>query len=586
VCLAVLALAACAEVPADPPPDPAPAAKADVVWDEWTAEAFVRAKAENRLVFVDAVVPWSHDCHVMDRTAYADAKVASLLDAEYVAIRVDADAHPDVAERWRGGGWPVAAVLAPDGRPLSELRGTHSADAIAEALRKAADDFRAGRLAAPRDAARPAAADADLAKVRDAVAARLEAPAGGATVGSELLAGSLTGRRAQIDRALALAERQAKLVDPVWGGVFGGDETRREFQKTAAAQADAISGAALAFAATGDKRYLDTAKAVQRYVADFLTAEDGAFWASQDSDAGTHGPADVWIPGVEYFPLDDAARRAKGVPPVDTNVYADCNGLLVESLCDLYEATRDPAALNAARKAANRIAKTHAASLGGFTHGDAAAAGRRPMLHLSDQVAMGRAFLALADATGDPSWIGRADAVAQALRDLFEDKAGGGFHAHSLDARAGGVFGERRKPLPENARAAQFLVRLHHLTGEELWRESAERVLRSLAGEATAAGADGGAVEYLVALEEFSRPPIRLDVVGRPGTKETNALYAAALSVRAPWRIVKLTAPGDEYPDIGKSAVYACSGKSCSSPVTDPAKVADAAQSVAQGGAR
>jgi uncharacterized protein YyaL (SSP411 family) len=594
--LAVVALAGCA----DPTPQtrPAPPQRADVLWDEWTAEAFVRAKAENRLVLVHVVAEWSHACHVMDRTTYTDARIAALLDADWVAIRVDAGAHPDVAERWGALELPATVILTPDALPLRELGGTQDADTLIATLSATAGEFRAGTAVPPTAVARTPPANADLASIRGVVAAQLDAAydtshAGwgrapktplAAPVESEFLAEFLTGDAAHRGRALATLAQEAKLVDPVWGGMYrcsaSDDWEHPQFEKLAAVQADAISSFAQAYFVTGDKAHLDAAKSVQRYVADFLTGEDGAFYAGQDADLGAHGPADEWIEGREYFALGDAERRAKGVPFIDTAVYADCNGLLIESLCDLYEASRDAATLNAARKAANRIVKSHAAPLGGFTHRDAAASGSRPMQYLSDQVAMGRAFLALAETTGDAAWTARADAVAQVLRDLFEDKSGGGFHAHTYDARAGGVFSERRKDLAGNARAARFLVRLHHVTGEELWLESAGRALRSFAdGDATAA-AGPAAADYLIALEEFARPPLRIDVVGKPGTKETNALQAAALAVHVPARIVRLTPPGDEYPDIGASAAYVRRGAACSPPVTDPAKVAAAGAAV------
>jgi len=597
--LAVAALAGCA----GPAPEtrPAPPARADVLWDDWTAETFVRAKAEDRLVLVDVVAEWSHACHAMDRTTYSDARIAALLDADFVAVRVDADAHPDVAGRWGALDLPATVVLTPDAVPLRELAGAVDADTLAATLRDTADEFRAGRVAAPAQVAPKPPANADLARIRDVVAAQLDAAydtshAGwgrapktplAAPVESEFLAEFLTGDAAHRERALATLTNETSLVDPVWGGMYrcsaGDDWERPQFEKLAAVQAGAISSFARAYAVTGDKAHLDTAKAVQRYVAEFLTGQDGAFFASQDADLGAHGPADERIEGRDYFALGDAARRAKGVPFIDTTVYADCNGLMIEALCDLFEASRDGAALNAARKAANRIVKSHAAPLGGFTHRDAAASGSRPMQYLCDQVAMGRAFLALAETTGDAAWTARADAVAQVLRDRFEDKGGGGFHAHTYDARAGGVYSERRKDLAENARAARFLVRLHHVTGEELWLESAGRALRAFAdGDATAA-AGPAAADYLIALEEFARPPLRIDVVGRPGTRETNALQAAALAVRTPARIVRLTAPGDEYPDIGASAAYVRRGATCSPPVTDPAKVAAAGAAVLAG---
>jgi hypothetical protein len=56
---------------------------------------------------------------------------------------------------------------------------------------------------------------------------------------------------------------------------------------------------------------------------------------SQDADLveGEHGG--------EYFKLDDAARRAKGIPRVDKHLYARENGWMIAALADLYAVSGD-----------------------------------------------------------------------------------------------------------------------------------------------------------------------------------------------------------------------------------------------------
>jgi uncharacterized protein len=249
----------------------------------------------------------------------------------------------------------------------------------------------------------------------------------------------------------------------------------------------------------------------------FLTGADGAFLTSQDADVGAHGDGAAWIHGAEYFALDDAARRAKGVPRVDANVYADRSGLLIEALCRMYEATGDEDALAMARRAAERIVRTHAAGNGGFTHGDATAAGPAPTLFLADQVAMGRAFLALGEATGDRAWTYCAEVLARTLRDVLEDKEGGGFWSHTEEPGASGVLAERLKPFDENALAARFLVRLFHTTGDDPWGASAERTLRAFADPALIENEGRAVGDYLLALDEFAHMPLHFDVVGKAG---------------------------------------------------------------------
>jgi uncharacterized protein YyaL (SSP411 family) len=569
-----------------------------ILWDTWSPETFARAKAEKKLILVDVVAEWCHWCHVMDKTTYVDARVVGAVCGDYVAIRVNSDERPDVAERYRDWGWPATAILSPDAKPVLELRGYQEPADLAEVLRSTAEDFRAGKPIARETPPRKAPTDAEFEKIADVVGAQLDAlydtaqeswgrrqkyPIA-APVEREFLLAWRTGDERRKTRALATLDKETKLLDPVWGGMYqystGGDWDHPHFEKIVPVQAGAIANFAQAYAATGDKRRLDAAKEVTRYVRDFLTAPDGGFYASQDADLVTHDDPPQWTDGHDFYPLDDAGRRAKGIPRIDTNVYADRNGMLVQALCALFEASRDADALAAARRAALRVAKSHAAPLDGLTHVDATPGASQPVLHLTDQVEMGRAYLALAEASADAGMIARADALAQTLRDRFEDKKDGGFFASSLDERAGGVLPPRRKPFEENARAARFLIRLHHFTGEELWTQSAERTLRFFADPAALAEEGRVVGDYAIALDELAHPPLHLNVVGKPGTKETNALYAAALAVYAPGRMVKFSAPGEEYPDVGKSAVYVCTDKTCSSPVTDPSKLADEVRKV------
>ena len=48
-----------------------------------------------------------------------DPEVASLIDRQFVPVRVDADRQPDVNERYNLGGWPTTAFLTSSGAILS-----------------------------------------------------------------------------------------------------------------------------------------------------------------------------------------------------------------------------------------------------------------------------------------------------------------------------------------------------------------------------------------------------------------------------------------------------------------------------------
>ncbi len=96
-----------------------------VQWMEWGEAAFTRAAREDKPVLLDIGAVWCHWCHVMDRESYEDTALAAVINELFVPIKVDRDERPDVDSRYQAavsaisgqGGWPLTAILTPDGRP-------------------------------------------------------------------------------------------------------------------------------------------------------------------------------------------------------------------------------------------------------------------------------------------------------------------------------------------------------------------------------------------------------------------------------------------------------------------------------------
>ena len=94
-------------------------------WHEWGEEAFALAAKEDKPVLLDIGAVWCHWCHVMDRESYEDPAMAEVINENFIAIKVDRDERPDVDSRYQAavqsmsgqGGWPLTAILTPDGRP-------------------------------------------------------------------------------------------------------------------------------------------------------------------------------------------------------------------------------------------------------------------------------------------------------------------------------------------------------------------------------------------------------------------------------------------------------------------------------------
>lgn len=97
-----------------------------VDWYPWGAEAFARAAADDRPIFLSIGYSSCHWCHVMERVVFEDLRIADYLNRHFIAIKVDKERRPDLDETYmpavrliKGrGGWPLSAFLTPDGRPF------------------------------------------------------------------------------------------------------------------------------------------------------------------------------------------------------------------------------------------------------------------------------------------------------------------------------------------------------------------------------------------------------------------------------------------------------------------------------------
>ena len=86
-----------------------------VGWLEWGEEAFRRAEGEDKPVVLFITASWCAPGHEMERTTFDDDEVATLLNRDYVPIRIDSDRRPDINERYNLDGWPTTAFLTPRG---------------------------------------------------------------------------------------------------------------------------------------------------------------------------------------------------------------------------------------------------------------------------------------------------------------------------------------------------------------------------------------------------------------------------------------------------------------------------------------
>ncbi len=97
-----------------------------VNWYPWCDEAFTRAKAEDKPIFLSIGYSTCHWCHVMAHESFEDEQVAEILNQYFISIKVDKEERPDidsiymaVCQAFTGsGGWPTTIFLTPEQKPF------------------------------------------------------------------------------------------------------------------------------------------------------------------------------------------------------------------------------------------------------------------------------------------------------------------------------------------------------------------------------------------------------------------------------------------------------------------------------------
>jgi len=271
------------------------------------------------------------------------------------------------------------------------------------------------------------------------------------------------------------------------------------------------------------------------------------------------------------------ATRAKRVRPGrDDKVLADWNGLTVAALARAALVFDRPEWLARAEEAQDFILAEMSAPDGRVQHawrlGRVTAAGL-----LDDQAAMARASLALFEATGEPRRLAEAVRIANAVN-VFAD-GHGGYYTTAADATD--VPLARPRTAADNATPAgngvlaEVFARLWYLTGEALWRERCEALLRAFTGNPDQLAA----MPTLLAAADLLENAATVVVAGDPALPAARALAAAALAAPDP-AVTMLRAnrtdtlpPG--HPAFGKSvsgadaAAFVCRSMTCGLPIAD-----------------
>jgi uncharacterized protein len=97
-----------------------------VNWYPWGEEAFDLARRLNRPVLVSIGYSTCHWCHVMEEESFEDEEIATVLNGNYIAVKVDREERPDLDAVYMNalqvmgsqGGWPLNVFLTPEQKPF------------------------------------------------------------------------------------------------------------------------------------------------------------------------------------------------------------------------------------------------------------------------------------------------------------------------------------------------------------------------------------------------------------------------------------------------------------------------------------
>lgn len=97
-----------------------------VNWYAWGPEALAKARTENKPLLISIGYAACHWCHVMEHETFEDEEAATVMNANFINIKIDREERPDIDQLYMNavqimtghGGWPLNVIALPDGKPF------------------------------------------------------------------------------------------------------------------------------------------------------------------------------------------------------------------------------------------------------------------------------------------------------------------------------------------------------------------------------------------------------------------------------------------------------------------------------------
>lgn len=551
-----------------------------IKWRKWNEKLFRDAKQTKRYIVLDLNARWCHWCHFMEKRTYAHPEVRRVVDAGYLAVKVDQDANPDLASRYGDWGWPATIIFDPDGKEVAKLQGFQRPSLMYRILYTVlAHPERVPKLTQTPDTS---AGKTLLGKEqRQRLTGLLEVTYDKEFAGwgkrlkflqPEVVEYALRRARAgdsvMTARVRKTLDAALSLMDPVWGGVYQYSHERDwsapHFEKIMSSQVNAIRLYIQAYKQFGEKSYLAAAQRIGHYMLKRLRSPTGAFYTSQDADV------DHDLLGEAFYKLDAKERITLGrAPTIDTNMYSRENGWAARSMLALYSASGEATYLEAAQKTIEWIHANRALPNGGFAHGASDHAGP----YLSDTIAMAEAMLSFYMASGKEIWLKRTIDAADFIDKTFKHPRAG-FVTTRKSSVSAQAFSKPFVNIEENIALARLTNMLHRSSGMERFQSMAGHAMRYLTSDPVIAQ-NRFMLGTVLADDEMAIEPAHVTIVGKVDDTAANALHRAALALPTSYIRVDRWDPANgpmlnpdvTYPAMDQAAAFACANQICSLPV-------------------
>lgn len=556
-------------------------------WRDWSKTAFEDAKKQHKPILLDLTAVWCHWCHRMDEDNYARESIIKTINENFIALRVDIDVFPEIANRYHMGGFPTTAFLDAFGNTM--MGGTYippgQFDATLEQVKQMyahiskdlpstnADEL--PQLEASKSELKETKKELPIispllpATIAEEMAHNFDADNGG--FGSQpkfplpdaidfLVLHFMQTKeghfRLMVEQTLHGMER---LQDEEEKGFFRyavqADWTQPHYEKMLETNAGMIRNYVHAFASMGNEEYKRIAQEALSYVATHLTSNEGFFFASQDADE-------------HYYSLFLEERRNVPAPFIDQRLFCHLNAQMAHAFMEAGVYLGEKQWLRMGIRALDETLKQCNHPEKGLLHTPHEG---QVLAGLADYAWLLHALLAAFEFTQDKKYLFAAKELMNEARARLMDAKDGLFFDRQTSNEDIGLLKQREKPVQENALMCIARHRLSFFSGETQYKKEGEDALRQLLRGFVPHQLGNGWVGLAIA--QYLHP-IEINLIGTFPEEKSLEAHHTLLKQFHPVKSVMFwdtQRDKEEIPKKGYSTqkipiAYACIGSACLPP--------------------